>query len=328
MELKTVLDEPLRSSGPVEVLQKSLDKGRLAHALLLHGDHFPSLEQVALALAAQLLEVPVETGEGADKFAKVERHPDFFTLRPSKKARAIRAEDTRSLIRNIQQSPNQGDRKVAVVYEADRLSGSSQSSAANIFLKTLEEPPLNTTILLLTTRPYLLLDTIRSRCFNFRLPAPTEPTQHASWKTWLSDYERFLDDVQNVGADRSRIAKAFMLAYGLTARFTGILAELVSESWEVERQKLPEDMSDEERDATREGSAKGIRNRLFKEIEEHTNRFLLPKLDEAEESGSISIKIADTVQQLEDVVRLFNVNLKEEAALEDFFLSTLRIWSR
>ena len=54
--------------------------------------------------------------------------------------------------------------RLLVIYEADRMN----LSAANIFLKTLEEPTASTTILLLTTRPYSLLPTIRSRCQRVR----------------------------------------------------------------------------------------------------------------------------------------------------------------
>jgi DNA polymerase III subunit delta' len=327
MGLKTVLSEPLRSVNPVEVLERSIEKGRLPHAMLLHGDHYPFLEEVALGLASVLLNVSVEGSSGEDRFDRVEKHPDFFALRPSKKARSIRAEDTREIVRQIQQSPNQGERKVSVIYEADRLGASSQSASANIILKTLEEPPLDTSIILITTRPYALLDTIRSRCFNFRIPAPFEPTSNENWHQWLSDYTGFLNGMADMKTDKEKITASFMMLYGLIVRFDSILSALVAENWTQERDKLPEDLSDEEKDATREGSAKGIRAKLLKEIEHQTRETAAPYL-RGEREGDITLKFTDSIQQLEEIIRLLNVNLKEDTALEDYFLSCMRIWTR
>ena len=118
-----------------------------------------------------------------------------------------------------------------------------------------------------------------------------------------------------------------MMLYGLIARFNGILEGLVAENWKEEREKLPEDLSDEEKDATREGSAKGIRAKLLKEIEHQTRETAAPYL-RGEKDGDITLKFADSVQQFEQVVGLLNVNLKEETALEDYFLSCMRIWTR
>ncbi len=61
-----------------------------------------------------------------------------------------------------------GRRKVAIVSDADRL----QPQAANAFLKTLEEPPNDSLLLLLSALPEALPDTIRSRC----IPIPLAPT--------------------------------------------------------------------------------------------------------------------------------------------------------
>jgi DNA polymerase III subunit delta' len=327
MGLKNVLGESLKSTKPVEVLERSIEKGRLPHAMLFHGDHYPFLEEVALGLASVLLNVTIDLSLGDTRFERVEKHPDFFQLRPSKKARSIRAEDTREIVRQIQQSPNQGERKVSVIYEADRLGTSSKAASANIILKTLEEPPLNTTIILITTRPYSLLDTIRSRCFNFRIPAAFVPTNNENWHSWLHDYSGFLNTMAEMKSDKEKITAGFMALYGLIARFNGILAVLVAENWKEEREKLPEDLSDEEKDATREGSAKGIRAKLLKEIEHQTRETAAPYL-RGEKAGDITLKFTDSIQHFEQVIGLLNVNLNEETALEDYFLSCMRIWTR
>ena len=89
-------------------------------------------------------------------------HPDLFELRPEGKMRLIKigsASDRtggdwppntmRKLLRDIRQSPSAGAVKVAIVHEADRMNAES----ANAFLKTLEEPPPDTTIFMLTNPP-------------------------------------------------------------------------------------------------------------------------------------------------------------------------------
>ena len=162
-------------------MEANLEKGRLAHAILLKGEDLPTLEKVAHALAGVLL----------GNVANPNQHPDFFTLRPAKRARFIvvgkRDSDEpntmRRLIRDLNQSSNQGGYKVAVVYEADRMN----ASAANAFLKTLEEPPRQTVILLLSTRPYELMETIRSRCFQFKIPARLRGSDSPEWQTWLEE---------------------------------------------------------------------------------------------------------------------------------------------
>src|SRR5439155_1091172 len=63
-----------------------------------------------------------------------------------------------------------GRRKVAIIAEADRL----QPQAANAFLKTLEEPPRNSLLLLLSALPEALPDTIVSRCISIPLAANGE----------------------------------------------------------------------------------------------------------------------------------------------------------
>ena len=72
----------------------------------------------------------------------------------------------RRLIDDLQKTSNQGGHKVAIIYEAERMNKES----ANAFLKTLEEPPSDTILFLLTHRPYDLIDTIKSRCLTYRIP--------------------------------------------------------------------------------------------------------------------------------------------------------------
>jgi len=86
---------------------------------------------------------------------------------PESKSRRILIEQIRELEHGLQMRSAEGRRKVAVIAEADRL----QPQAANAFLKTLEEPPANSLLLLLSALPEAVPDTIVSRCISIPLAA-------------------------------------------------------------------------------------------------------------------------------------------------------------
>jgi DNA polymerase-3 subunit delta' len=90
----------------------------------------------------------------------------------------------RSIVQTASMSPAMGQRKVFVIGDAERMvaqEGSDQ--AANAFLKLLEEPPADTTLILTSSEPGALLPTIRSRTVAIRVP----PLTDAEVKAFLSD---------------------------------------------------------------------------------------------------------------------------------------------
>lgn len=77
----------------------------------------------------------------------------------------------RSLVQRAAMAPAMGSRKVFIIGDADRMVPQEGADmAANAFLKLLEEPPSNTTIVLTTSEPGALLPTIRSRVVSVRVP--------------------------------------------------------------------------------------------------------------------------------------------------------------
>src|SRR5262249_57641030 len=85
---------------------------------------------------------------------------EIFVARPESKSRRIVTGQIRALEHALQMRAANGRRKVAIIPDADRL----QTEAANAFLKTLEEPPKDSLLLLLTALPEALPETILSRC--------------------------------------------------------------------------------------------------------------------------------------------------------------------
>jgi len=246
-------------------------------------------------------------------------HPDFFIVRPANKMRRISTDDIRALNRNVQQTANQGGRKVAVIFEADRL----QAQAANAFLKTLEEPPAGTTIFLLTTRPYDLLPTIRSRCLLVNFPADQDRIASPEWQQWIQDYGDLIALVSQ-GVNRNSAPEMIMSVYGLIFRFVGIKSELASSAWKEFKQSLPDTLADDELVAMETGYMKSLRGRMFAEIEEQTRNAAL----QSEDTADAARRLDGVVQLLEKSAGLLELNFQEPAALEIFLLSSLRVWAR
>jgi len=305
----------------VAVIERALERQRLAHSLLLHGDDHDTLVAIAHAIADRLLNGP----DAAAKFLP-EAHPDCFNLRPAGKMRQISAEAMRGLIGKVQVSPAVAPRKVAILHEADRLN----LAAANIFLKTLEEPPPHTTLLLLTTRPYALLPTIRSRVLHFRFPAAATLVTAAGWPAWLDDYGAWLGRLADNVSDKRAATGHVLSLYGLVARFGKILDDATGTALAAQKEKLSTELGEDEQVALETGLANGLRARLLAEIETATSAFALPRLsaDNPERGRGTSRSLTAAVENLEHAAGLLRLNLNESAALEEFLLTSLRLWAK
>jgi len=188
----------------VQLLQRSLERGRLAHAYLFTGHQLDQLEGAARTLAKTLNCLhPLKRGGGAvdccDRCLSCQKiehgnHADVFWVRPESKSRQIRIsqivrrEDSppRVLLDAVNLKPTESQYKVGIIVAADRMN----DAAANAFLKTLEEPPPRSVLMLLTTEPQRLLETIVSRCLRLSFaaegPQQLAPAQ-MEWLTAFSD---------------------------------------------------------------------------------------------------------------------------------------------
>jgi DNA polymerase III subunit delta' len=306
----------LNGTSAVTVIERAIQRRRLSHSLLITGDDHDILLAVAQAIADRLLNTPQSSAP-----FHPDAHPDCFQLRPAKKMRQIGAEATRELIGKVQVSPTVATQKVAIIHECDRM----HVSAANIFLKTLEEPPANTSLLLLTTRPYALLTTIRSRCLHFRFPGLGAAFTPDGWSAWITDYQTWLGRLAEGVTDKKAVADSVFGAYGLTARFAAVLDFATAEIWKKQKASLAVELSDDEEEAMETGIANGLRTRLFADIERATRDFALPAL--RQNTGGTRRALTGAIEKLERDVGLLRLNLNESAALEDFLLSSLRLWA-
>jgi DNA polymerase-3 subunit delta' len=120
----------------------------------------------------------------------------------------------------LQMRATEGRRKVAIISEADRL----QPQAANAFLKTLEEPPKDSLLLLLSALPEALPDTILSRCIAIPLSANGERVSAAE--------ETELVELLNasITAEGSAVQRAYRLARGMQVLLTAVREDIQAQN--------------------------------------------------------------------------------------------------
>ena len=177
----------------IDTLTRAVEHGLVHHAYRFEGLDGVGKELAAVALAQALLCEEETLGCGACETCRrirqrnetdpqVPLHPDVVligralyppeTIGGKKEAQEISVEQVRRVVLSrAMYAPHEGQAQVFIVRDAEQLS----ISAANAFLKTLEEPRPRTHFVLLTSSPERLLDTIRSRSLPVRFgPLPDQ----------------------------------------------------------------------------------------------------------------------------------------------------------
>lgn len=168
-----------------KLVNAAFERKRLAHAFLISGPVGSGKE----TLAARMVQMvnPPEQGPEMGLFGEaLEPEADedqaglkevageyVRVIRPQSKSRQIKVEEVRELEKFCNFSAPKAKWKVGVIVDVDRLN----EAGANAFLKTLEEPPSQSLLILLTTEAERLLPTIKSRCVELVLHAPGQTKQ-------------------------------------------------------------------------------------------------------------------------------------------------------
>jgi DNA polymerase-3 subunit delta' len=327
-------------SDVVALLQRSLDRGRLAHAYLFAAGHLAELEGVARTLAKTLnCEKPprqsaaglaLDCCDACLNCRKIdgENHPDVRWVRPESKSRVITIDQMRGLMQTVHLKPTQARFKVAMIVGADRLN----SQAANAFLKTLEEPPANSILILLSTEPQRLLETILSRCLRLTFAGETGPHRDPALVTWLKDFSDMAVAERGSLLSRYRLLSVLLKKLNaLKADITGRLsARSPLERYEEVEPDLREKWEDEltaaiEAEYRRErGDVLTALQWWLRDVWLETQRleramFAFPQLAEA--SALVARRLSpqqamENLRIVEDTQRLLGSNVQEALTLE------------
>jgi DNA polymerase-3 subunit delta' len=165
-------------------MEAALGRGRLPHAVLVHGPAGVGKEQFASALAAALFcrgrgDSLVACGRCPEcLLSRAGSHPDLHWLRRLEDKKSISIDQVREACAELAMTSLRGGYRVGVVSPAQSMTVSAQ----NALLKTLEEPAPRTLLILVTARPSVLLATLRSRCQRIEIARPADE----EGRRWLS----------------------------------------------------------------------------------------------------------------------------------------------
>ena len=184
------MDNFIGNSRAVNILKRAIEQDRLPHAMIFAGPSGVGKCTLAFLTARALNCLTPQNGNACGRCAacrrimayvesrnkecvkgeggacgvcsvcreRNRRHPDIRLIEPEKKT-AISIDQIRDVIAETAFQPLEARCRVVILDPADQMRAEAQNS----LLKTLEEPPSRTVIILIATNPYLLLETIRSR---------------------------------------------------------------------------------------------------------------------------------------------------------------------
>ena len=254
-----------------EQLRRSLERERLAHAYLFAGPRGSGKEATARTLAKALncLEKNHDCcSDGireCDSCRRVDEgaHPDVYWVRPESKSRRIQVDQMREFMKAVNLRSSMGGVKVGIIVDADCMN----EEASNAFLKTLEEPPAQTVIILLCSEPQRLLPTILSRCLKISFGSVSGRAR--------SPYHAKL--LPLLARSSARAEQRIVTSYQLLAEVTGLLQEIRHETrrrieTEVDLERYEElepnvrERLEDQMEARIEGEYRAERERLLEEM--------------------------------------------------------------
>jgi len=173
-----------------------VNRAQLAHAYIIASPNEEKGKQQAQYLAQKMMcaEPGSEPCGQCSDCRKIQKqiHPDVIVVDlktddHGKSRREIYVDQIRSMISDAYIKPNEGNRKIYIIYHADKMNIQSQNAA----LKLLEEPPVYASFILCAENPERLLPTVRSRCGLITLNTEQEAADEEEKKLAEEFVERF-----------------------------------------------------------------------------------------------------------------------------------------
>jgi DNA polymerase-3 subunit delta' len=322
------------------LLKRAVVEDRIRQGLLFAGPRGVGKHQFALALAQALnCRRPID-GDACgvcDQCIKIaaREHIDVFTIyRESKdplakkdnKSQFIKIEQMRDMAREAQYRPRDGRRRVFIIDEAEWL----RVEAANAILKTLEEPPATTQLVLVTPKPYALLQTIRSRCQMVSFA----PLNAADLEAFLNEnYKRPAGENQLLARlARGSIGRALEIDLGVYREQRSMMMDLLEavmvardtiklmQAAEHLAKKLEREEFERHLDALLVLLADVFHLKLGDNGRALTNADIAPRLERLAEVATLE-QITDWAERLERVMQGLTRNLNRQLAMEEMLLA-------
>ncbi|MDD5449610.1 MAG: AAA family ATPase [Candidatus Omnitrophica bacterium] len=181
----------------VDLFKRALSLKRVGSSYIFFGPDGDgkALMAATLAKALNCLNGTADSCDTCASCAKIDNrnHPDVVWLGVPDKKDLIGIEQIKELERQIALKPYEGRVKLFIIENSDLMS----EAAANCLLKTIEEPPRDSIIILITSRPGDLLPTVRSRCAQIRFDPVPQNSQDG--RAGLRDYKNRVLDEFNSG---------------------------------------------------------------------------------------------------------------------------------
>ena len=191
-----------------ELLLPRLQRGTLGHAFIIAGAADSGKHTLASILSRAMVCTGTGTGKRpcgscpACKKALAGIHPDIVTVAPLEEGKAVTVDQVRLMRADAYIRPNEANRKVYILEQADRMRGEAQ----NAMLKLLEEGPAYAAFLLLAENQGALLATVRSRCETLAL-TEGETTLSGPEEEQLIQLARTLADLWLAGDEAGLMAR-------------------------------------------------------------------------------------------------------------------------
>ena len=186
-------------------LRNGFESGRLAHAYVIvgspRGNALQFAESFLKLLFCESTEKPCNECPACRRI-ETHKHVDTLWIEPQSKSRQIKADEVRALVHRITQTSFEGGWKAGIILAADCMN----TNSANVLLKTLEEPPPKTILLIVTSSPQALLPTIISRCQKIVLSDNSAGMPDSVWQGPLMNILRALPPAS--GLDAGRLASS------------------------------------------------------------------------------------------------------------------------
>jgi DNA polymerase-3 subunit delta' len=323
-----------------KLLRRAVTEERIGQSLLMAGPRGVGKYQFAIALAQALNCEKVKMGEACGdcvpcrKIARGE-HADVRTIlresqdpsfkKDPRNSQFIKIAQVREMSQQAQFRPYEGRRRVFIIDDAEWL----RHEAANSLLKTLEEPPETSLVILITAKPFSLLDTIRSRC----LMLSFAPLNAAEIEVHLRKMGKSSDELRL----RSRLAcgsigRAIEIDLAEYREMRNVLMELIEavafsgdsitllSAAEYLGRKLEKDEFEKHLDALMALLADLFRLKLCEADDSVTNEDIIERLERAAEALTVE-QITEWTDRIEQVFLALPRNVNRQLAMDAMLIS-------